>query len=393
MSDKKNLLVISVNRSDYGIWRSVLRSLASRDCYETTLLVTGTHLSAKFGETKSEVHHEGLADKIVELPISSFDMDDIAQPSLQAASFADLLTKHLQRTPSYDLALLLGDRYEVLAAAMVCSIMKLPIVHFHGGAITTGALDDLFRHAITKLSHYHMVETPYHRDRVFQMGESADNIIITGAPSLAGVKNFEANTRHEFLDSIGIDSDMPFYLVTVHSETTKDKNYNLALIKTILAALQAMPRRVLITSPNPDVFYSEILGVINEYVENYPTKFVFIKSLGHKRYFDALTHCHAVVGNSSSGIIEARSFGKFSLDVGDRQKGRDRDDSVFQSKVEYQEIHRNLVMIDQLLAGEQGLDRASIYYNGDSGEIFCNHLDTISWGYQWKKFVSLKGEL
>ncbi len=352
------------------------------------LFVTGAHFSQKFGHSIDEIYRDAFCDHVFEARY------DYAATGPKAATSAmseiqKALGEYLSQT-SYDGVAVLGDRFEMLAAASAIVPFCIPIIHFHGGSITEGAIDDSFRHAITKLSHYHMVETENFKNRLKQLGEPENKIVITGAPSLSAVRTMKIHEKNEFWSRYGLPSERPFVLVTLHSETTKDRAYNEMLAKVTLDVLSMQDFHLLITAPNPDPYHEPIIEKIDSILLSNADNITFVKHLGHENYLNALHYCHFVAGNSSSGIIEAATFDKFVLNIGDRQKNRLCDPSVVHASANTEDIQDKINTIYQWL-GCGGFDfKPSIYGNGHAPEIFIKFLNSEDLVFSPKKFIDLQ---
>lgn len=363
------LLFITVNRSDYSIWRPILR-LIKKNLFdvEIGLYVTGGHLSIKHGYTLTEIKSEDLYDKLFDFPCT-VDNDS----PLGSASALSMLPASLGYTInsfSPDMICVLGDRYEVVSCALTASLFRLPIVHFHGGSVTEGALDDNFRHAITKLSHYHFVECAEFRNRLIQLGEDSQKIIISGAPSLNELRHFSPISAATFESKFGFGSEKKFILTTLHSETTKSLDYNRKMAANFFEALHASGKNILVTAPNPDPYSECIFAEIDKSVKLYPNRVKYVPHLGHVNYFNAMSLCDFVAGNSSSGIIEAASFKKLVLNVGERQKNRASDRNVVHTDHSLDSINFGLKQVSKYLKDSDFFsDWNSMYFQADSERL------------------------
>jgi UDP-hydrolysing UDP-N-acetyl-D-glucosamine 2-epimerase len=388
LKKSKKILFISVNRSDYGIWRPILKELKGNKNIVPDIFATGSHFSKKFGHSIDEIYHDNFCNKVFE---ARYD-DSGSEPDAASLAMSHILqaTGELLSETSYDAIAVLGDRFEMLAAASAIVPFCIPIIHFHGGSITEGAIDDSFRHAITKLSHYHMVETEDFKNRVLQLGEPESKIIVTGAPSLSILKTLKFEEKRTFLSRYNIPSNKPYVLVTLHSETTKKKAYNEVLATTALNTLIDQNFHILITAPNPDPYHEPIIDKINQLEKSHAANITFVKHLGHENYFNAMHHCLFVAGNSSSGIIEAASLSKFSLNIGDRQKNRLCDPSVVHARVNMKDIKNGIDNINQSLASKNSNFKKSIYGDGSAPEIFIDFLTNYDLTFNPKVFEDIK---
>lgn len=388
MKKNKKILFISVNRSDYGIWRPILNEFNKNKNLKADIFVTGSHFSKKFGNSINEIIFDNFFNQIFEARYSYSGSDPVAA-TLAMSKISAAIGKVLKQN-HYDGVAVLGDRFEMLAAASGVVPFCIPIIHFHGGSITEGAIDDSFRHAITKLSHYHMVETEEFKERVLQLGEPKKNIIITGAPSLSILKTLKFEERNKFLARYNLPIKKPFVLVTLHSETTKNRRYNEMLANISLDILSNQDFHLLITAPNPDPYHEPILLKIDNLINSKAKNVTFVKHLGHENYFNALNYSYFVAGNSSSGIIEAASLKKFFLNIGDRQKNRLCDPSVVHVKPHEMKIKKGINYINDKLTSGDFKFKASIYGNGNAPEIFINFLKNCDLTYKPKVFMDSK---
>lgn len=238
-----------------------------------------------------------------------------------------------------DIAIVLGDRYEMIAAALAANIMNIPLAHIHGGEESTGAYDNAFRHAISKLSHLHFPATPLAARRLLQMGEVADRVTCCGAPGLDALKAIEPASRHELIERTGL-KEAPFLLVTYHPETLALDDVETSF-DNVWRALDAIGLQFLITAANADTKGRMINDIIAQRSRK-NGRAVFVDSLGHRLYATAMQHAEAMVGNSSSGIIEAAHFKLPVVNIGDRQKGRERSVNVIDSAADFDSIRAAL---------------------------------------------------
>lgn len=325
MAERLKITAVSGGRADWGLLSVPLAALRDDPAFDVRLIVTGQHLAA--GETASltAISVDGFTpDEHVNIGIGD---DDSAAAIAQATGLAvDGIARAIARL-SPDLMLLLGDRYEILAAATAALLMRVPVAHLCGGDITEGAMDDAIRHAITKLAHIHFVTNAQARDRVVQMGEDPARVHCVGSPGLDRIRLTPAMPRQALLDSVGLKPCKRLLLVTYHPVTLSDDPLEEAA--EMLAALGDLgsDHGILFTGSNADPGARGIDGLIGAFVGERDNA-VAVRSLGATRYFSALAHADAVVGNSSSGLYEAPSFAKPTVNIGDRQKGRLRAASV-----------------------------------------------------------------
>ena len=324
----KRICYVTGSRADYGLMTPVLRHLQAEGVLQ--LIVTGMHLSPAFGETVNEIAADGFViDRRVDIDIrAGLDGADSRQAvATSTGRGVERLAEALTEL-SPDLVVVLGDRYEMLAAALAAFFLTLPIAHLHGGEVTHGSLDDSARHAITKLSQYHLVSNEEARQRVIQLGEDPARVWLTGAPGLDGVRTGERATREELAAALDLPALGRFVLVTYHPVTTDgtESDTGLEALMAVLAALH--DHAVIITGANADAGGGEINRRLAAFAARHPTRVRVRSSLGRKLYLTAMQACDAVIGNSSSGLTEAPFLKKPSVDIGTRQQGRPRAVSV-----------------------------------------------------------------
>lgn len=321
----RKICVVTGSRAEYGLLSGLMRAIQEDKDLQLQVIATNMHLSPEFGLTYREIEKDGFQiDKKVQMLLSS-DTPNATTKSVGLATigFADAY-EDLQP----DLIVVLGDRFEILAAVSAALFFKIPVAHLHGGEITEGAYDDSIRHAITKMSHLHFTSTEVYRQRVIQLGEQPDRVFYVGAIGVENIKRVPLMSQAELEDSIRFKLGEKSLLVTYHPVTLE--NHTAAdQCQNLLEALDEFPEyKVIFTLPNSDTDGRVIIQLINEYVSLHSERCMAIPSLGLQRYLSALKCVSAVVGNSSSGIIEVPSFGIPTLDIGNRQKGRIAAESV-----------------------------------------------------------------
>jgi len=321
----KNICVVTGTRADYGLLYWLLKEIKSSTDFRLQLIVTGMHLSSEFGLTYRQIEEDGFTiDRKVEMLLSA-DSDSAVTKSMGIGliGFADC---YAELNP--DLLVLLGDRFEIFSAATAATVAKIPIAHIHGGETTEGAFDESFRHSITKMSHLHFTSTETYRKRVIQLGEMPQQVFNVGAAGIENIKNLTLLSRVEFENSIEFKLRQRNLLVTYHPVTLEDSSAE-DQFGHLLSALDTLNDTGLIfTKANADTNGRVINEMIDDYVSSHAGKAVSYSSLGQLRYLSAMQYVDAVVGNSSSGLLEAPSFKIGTLNIGDRQRGRIRADSV-----------------------------------------------------------------
>lgn len=290
------------------------------------MIVTGTHLALRHGATISEISSDGIADmERVEIVM---DADSNMAVASSMALGVLRFTDSLQRLRP-DILVILGDRFEAFAAASAATLCKIPIAHIHGGELSLGAIDDVFRHSITKMSHLHFASTEPYRRRIIQMGEHPERVFNVGALGVENALNINLLSRADVDERLGIEAGRPYVLMTYHPATLENDDAFTEQLHGLLAALFEIPGMITIaTGSNADAGGRQINSILQETAIAAPKRFIFRQSLGQHLYLSALKYTDFVVGNSSSGIIEAPSFGIPTIDVGQRQSGRIRAESV-----------------------------------------------------------------
>jgi UDP-N-acetylglucosamine 2-epimerase (non-hydrolysing)/GDP/UDP-N,N'-diacetylbacillosamine 2-epimerase (hydrolysing) len=309
--------VVTVARSDYGIYLPLLGKIQANPELRLHLIVSGMHLSPEFGLTVKSIEADGfeVGDR-VEMLLSSDTPQAIAKSmGLGTIGFAQSFARFRP-----DILVVLGDRFEMHAAALAALPFKIPIAHIHGGEVTRGAIDDALRHSITKLSHVHFVATEDHARRVIQLGEEPWRVTVCGALSLDNLRGFTALSKRELEARYGLLLDQPPLLVTFHPVTLEYERSEWQ-VEQLLAALEACRMPVVFTLPNADTNGRQIARQISDYVQTHTSTWL-VDNLGTVGYFSMMAQAAAMVGNSSSGIIEAASFKLPVVNIGTRQQGR-----------------------------------------------------------------------
>jgi GDP/UDP-N,N'-diacetylbacillosamine 2-epimerase (hydrolysing) len=322
----KKICVITGTRAEYGLLQSLIRGILRDPGLELQLVVTGMHLSPEFGLTWKEIEADGIPiTRKTEILLSSDTAVGVSKSTgLAQISFAETFD---QLKP--DLIVLLGDRTEIFAAAAAALIACIPVAHISGGEITQGAYDDAIRHSITKMSHLHFTSTETYRRRVIRMGEHPDTVFNTGALAIDNIKSMKMLTRDEFEASIGRKLLSKNLLITFHPVTLDTQPAGEQFSQLLLAVDELENTLLIFTRPNSDKDGRIISQMIDEYTATHPGRSIAFSSLGHLRYLSAISLVDAVVGNSSSGIIEVPALNKPTVNIGDRQKGRIMGPSIF----------------------------------------------------------------
>lgn len=314
----RKILTVTSGRADYGLLYWLMRNINSAESFELQIIATGMHLSPEFGLTFKQIESDGFViNKKVELLLSSDTPSGMSKSmGLGMIAFSAALE---ELNP--DLMIVLGDRYEIFAATVSALVQKIPIAHIHGGEVTQGAMDDAFRHSITKMSNIHFCAADEYKKRILQLGEDPQNVFTVGGLGIDYIKKMELLSREDIEEKLSFKLRVQNLLITFHPETLSDLNAE-DQIKELLAALNDYDNVGLIfTMPNADTGGRAIAETINEFVQSKENA-VFRNALGQVLYLSCIDKFDGVVGNSSSGILEVPSFMKGTLNIGKRQHGR-----------------------------------------------------------------------
>lgn len=337
----RKICVVTGSRAEYGILRNLMAAIKADPELQLQVIATNQHLSKLQGETYKEIERDGFT-----IDYKVYMADD------EAPDNANTTAKSISRGVSGfadafdalhpDLLLILGDRYEMLAVASTALIYKIPIAHLHGGEITEGAFDDAIRHAISKMSHLHFTSTEAYRNRVIQLGEQPERVFNVGALGVENVMKNDFMSKEEIESSLNFQLTDKCLLCTYHPVTLSNMSSEVQVLNLLKALDYYKDYHIIFTYSNSDTNSQIIIKRIQEYVDRNKGRCMFVPSLGQRRYFSALKYMTAVLGNSSSGIIEVPSFGIPTLDIGDRQKGRIAADCVIHCGYSIEEIKEGL---------------------------------------------------
>lgn len=335
----KKVCVVTGTRAEYGILKPLLKKLKSDEKIQLQLVATGMHLSPEFGFTYKLIEEdEYKIDEKVEILLSSDTNVGIAKSmGLALINFSEVFNRLKP-----DLVVILGDRYEMFAIASTALIENIPIAHIHGGELTEGAIDDAMRHSITKMSYLHFTSTEEYRKRVIQLGEDPSRVFNVGAMGIEGINNTMIMDEREVKKELNIDLEKKYVLVTYHPETLSENNIKKEVNNLFEALSNFDELSVVLTKANSDAGGRIINRMIDEYSEKNKNRVVAYTSLGQFRYYNAMKYCAMVIGNSSSGIIEAPTFKIPTINIGDRQKGRIQAESVINCLADKESIIKSI---------------------------------------------------
>ncbi len=330
--------VVTSSRADYGLLYWLIKELNDDSSIDLKLMITGSHLLKKHGYTKDKIISDGF--KISD-EIQIYDNNSEINVASAFSKCIDSFNETLQNS-KIDILVLLGDRYEILSVAIAATLLNIPIAHIHGGESTFGSYDEAFRHSITKMSHLHFTSTSEYAKRVIQLGECPERVHNVGALGIESIRKLKLISKKELEEKICFSFNKKNILVTYHP-TTIDAISPSVQINNILSALDCIDEvNIIFTSANADTDGEIINQAIKKYVTKNKNKSIFIPSLGQLKYLSVLKHFDCIVGNSSSGIIEAPSMKIPTLNIGDRQKGRVQSRSILNSRNNVKEISENL---------------------------------------------------
>lgn len=384
----RTLGVVTTSRADYGIYRPVLRAIAAEPSLQLSLFVGGAHLRPEHGQTVRLIEADGWP---ITARVDMLGDSDVPVAIAQAmgrgvGGFAEAFERNCP-----DVLLVLGDRFEMHAAALAALPLRIPVAHFHGGELSLGAIDDALRHSITKLSHLHFVATDDARRRVIQMGEPPDRVHVTGAPGLDNLREISLLDRAAVLEQCGVDLPRRFVLVAFHP-VTLEHDQTRSHVTELLAAIEACAFPAVFVQANADTGSREVNAMIESYVARHRDSCI-ARGQGTQFYFSAMALATVMVGNSSSGLIEAPSFKLPVVNVGSRQEGRLRARNVIDAPPRRDAI---LACIQQAAseAFRAGLqDLVNPYGDGHAAEravAILNGIDPAS--LVVKRFVDLNTE-
>ncbi|WP_187647908.1 UDP-N-acetylglucosamine 2-epimerase [Nitrosophilus labii] len=333
---KRKVCVVTGTRAEYGLLYWLMKEIEADKDLELQIIATGMHLSPEFGLTYKEIEKEFKIDKKIEMLLSSDTPIGISKSmGLAQISFAEAYN---ELKP--DIVVVLGDRYEIFSAASAAMIARIPIAHLHGGETTEGAFDESIRHSITKMSHLHFTATESYKKRVIQLGESPERVFNVGGMGIENIKRLKLLSKEEFEKSIGFKLNKKNILVTFHPVTLENSTAKEQFQELLSAIDELSETNIIFTKANSDTDGRIINQMIDYYVVKNSDKAVAFTSMGQLRYLSALQFVDAVVGNSSSGLLEAPSFKIGTINIGDRQKGRTKAKSVIDCKPKKEDIRK-----------------------------------------------------
>ena len=367
---KQKISITTGTRSEYGILRELIKEISKSKKLELYLLVTGMHLSKKFGYTINEIKKDKIPihAKIKMIPSGNTPYDMSVSLGKGIIGFSKIFKKIKP-----DLNVVLGDRDEALASALAASHMNIPNAHIHGGEISQG-IDEYNRHAITKISNIHFAATKKSKERIIKMGENRRNVILTGSPSIDEIKMSKISSKHELEKKYLVDLDKPLFLLIQHPVTTEFEKSDLQ-IKMTLDALSKLKNQTIAILPNSDAGNEQIINQLRIFSKKCSFLKVF-PNLPRNDYLGFLKHCSALIGNSSSGLIEGSYLHTPVINIGIRQLGREKDVNVIDVPIFSKPLIFNALK-KSLEKKNKKIKNSSIYGTGFASKKIVQYLETI----------------
>ena len=336
---KRKICVVTGSRADYGLLRWVMQGIKDEPELILQVIATGMHLSSTFGFTYTEIEADGFKIDIKLETLSDLDSPvGIAESTGQGLSGCAKAFDELKP----DIVVLLGDRFEIFAAAAAALVARIPVAHLHGGEITIGAYDEAFRHSITKMSQLHFVAAEEYKNRVIQLGENPSNVFLVGGLGIDSIRNLTLLNREELEDSLKLKFSPKSLMVTFHPATLENQTGEHQMKELLNALSDLRHTTIIFTKPNFDAGGRVLINMIDEFIIHNTNARAFT-SLGQLRYLSCIASVDGVIGNSSSGLMEVPSFKKGTINIGDRQLGRLQANSIINSQPKEKNI-RDAIM-------------------------------------------------
>lgn len=349
------IAVLTSSRADYGIYKPLLKALKKDSFFELSVIAFGTHLLAQYGMTVERIKEDGFEVKFnINSMLSADDANAVATATaLTSLKFADFWKDHADE---FDIVFCLGDRYEMFAAVSAGIPFGVRFAHLHGGETTLGAIDNIYRHAITHASILHFTSADEHAKRVEALLGKDEGVYVCGALSIDNIAEIPLLTVENFERKWSIDLSRPYVLITIHPETVHSER-NEQYVEEIRIVLENLVSRyqLIFTMPNADTEGSKWRKLFQDFADNHSRRAFAIENFGTESYFTCMAKCEFMLGNTSSGIIEAASFGRYVINIGDRQKGRVAGKNV---------LHVPVVAAEVLKAIEQA-EQSEVYQGGN----------------------------
>ena len=337
MNNKIKIIVVTGTRAEYGLLKRLINLIDHDEKFILNIIVTGSHLSKKHGNTYKEIEQDGYINNYkINIGIDNDLPEDISKSTASAINGFSEAYKNINP----DLVIILGDRYELLGAAISAMFYKIPIAHIHGGELTYGAIDDLIRHSLTKMSHIHFVATEEYKKRVIQLGENPKYVYNVGGLGVDAIQNIQLLNKNQIEFELGIPISEKLFIITYHPVTIEN-NEEYEVAQLLKAISDFSEYQIIFTMPNADQNNKVITKLIKEYIKNRKNSYLF-SSLGQLKYLSCVALSNVVIGNSSSGILEVPSFKIPTVNIGSRQSGRVKSASIIDCKAEYTSIFNSI---------------------------------------------------
>jgi UDP-N-acetylglucosamine 2-epimerase (non-hydrolysing)/GDP/UDP-N,N'-diacetylbacillosamine 2-epimerase (hydrolysing) len=379
---KRKIAVVTGSRAEYGLLYWLMTEIKNDPDLQLQVIATGMHLAPEFGLTYKAIEADGfIIDAKVEMLLSSDTSVGVAKSiGLGVIGFADAIDRLRP-----DILVLLGDRFEILAAAQAAMVARIPVAHVSGGEVTEGAIDDSIRHAITKMAHFHFVAAEPYRKRVIQMGEHPERVINCGDPGLDNLKRLKLLSRLELERQLDFSLGAQYFLVTYHPATLSMVDPKMAM-QELCAALDHFPHvKIIMTKPNADMGGRELAKMVDEYASKYPDRIFASTSLGQIRYLSAMKHCDVVIGNSSSGIVEAPGLHKPTVNLGARQNGRLKATSIIDCSEQRRAIIDAIELALSPEFGKKAAKTKSLYGDCNASRQMKEFFKHVDYGFCMNK--------
>ena len=321
---KRKICIVTGSRAEYGLLYWLIKEVEADQDFELQLIVTGSHLSSEFGLTYKEIEKDFKIEKKIDMHLSSDTSEGISKSmGIAQTSFSKAYNKLKP-----DIVVVLGDRYEVFSAVSSAMISRIPIAHLHGGEATEGVIDEAIRHSITKMSHLHFTAAKEYSKKVIQLGEEPNKVFNVGGAGIENIKRLKLLKKKDFEKSINFKLNIKNILVTYHSVTLEDKTSKKSFQELLDTIDELKNTNIIFTKANSDMDGKVINQMIDQYTKKNLEKSISVTSLGQLNYLSALKYMDFIIGNSSSGLLEAPSFKIGTINIGDRQNGRLKAKSV-----------------------------------------------------------------
>ena len=361
--------ILTSSRADFGIYTPLINELYNDNFFNVEIIAFGTHLSEKFGETYKQIEKSGFT---VNHKIKTLPKGDKPQNISEAIGETIVKFSEFWNKNNFDLVFALGDRYEMFAAVSAASPFNISIAHIHGGETTLGAIDNAYRHSISLFSKIHFTTTEQYKNRVSELIENNKNIYNVGALSIDNLKKIKFYSISEFKETFNIDLSIPTILVTFHPETVsfeKNKEY----ISELLSAIDDLKNyQTVLTMPNADTMGLHIRNEIIKFTKTHTDNFIAVENFGLKGYLSAMKHCAFMLGNTSSGFVEAAFFPKYVINLGNRQKGRIITKNIINCEIKKDKILSAIKQIEK----NPVIENVNIYGDGTTAKQIVKILKT-----------------